>query len=177
MTTAALARAAVLEHFRWVDGHADVWRLFADPVVFPLIVEGLVEPWRHAGVSHVAGVESRGFLLGGACAVALGTGFVAIRKEEGLFPGPKVRAQADVDYRGRRHQLRMQHVLGPDDRVLLVDDWAELGSQALAAVELVAACGATVLGVSLVVEQLTDRRRAELPTVTALVTAADLGPP
>jgi adenine/guanine phosphoribosyltransferase-like PRPP-binding protein len=60
---------------------------------------------------------------------------------------------------------------------LLIDDGAELGSQALAAIELVAACGATVLGGSPVVEPLTDGRRAELPTVTALVTAADLGPP
>jgi adenine phosphoribosyltransferase len=70
----------------WVDGHADVWRLFANSALFGRCVEALVEPYREDGVTHVAGVEARGFLLGGAAAAALGVGFVAIRKAAGRRP-------------------------------------------------------------------------------------------
>ncbi len=172
-----LARAAVLEHFRWEGGHADVWRVFADARSLALVVEGLVAPWRDAGVTRVAGIEARGFLLGGACAVALGCGFAAVRKDTGMLPGPKVSRQADEDYRGQRHTLRMQSTLTPDDRVLLVDDWAERGSQASTAAALVRSCGAEFLGLSVIVNQLGDDRYGELARVTALVRAEELGDP
>lgn len=169
-------RAAVLEHFRWVDGHADIWRVFADGPALQQVVEGLAEPWRGAGVTRVVGIESRGFLLGGATAVALGVGFVGIRKSEtGLLPGPKLVVVADEDYRGNRHVLQMQAVLSDDDRVLLVDDWAERGSQASAAQDLVGRCGAEFLGLSLAVDMLTEGSREKLVRVTALVRADELG--
>ncbi|HEX2307027.1 MAG TPA: hypothetical protein VHI14_01760 [Jatrophihabitantaceae bacterium] len=60
-----------------------------------------------------------------------------MRKADGLRPGPTLAVDTDADYRGRRHRLRMQAVLQPSDRVLMVDDWAEHGSQALAARRLV----------------------------------------
>ena len=83
------ARDLALEHFRWIDGHADVWAVLRNPVAFAAVVSGLVEPFRGAGVTAVCGVESRGFLLGGAAAVELGVGFVPVRKADGLFPGYK----------------------------------------------------------------------------------------
>ena len=174
MTTAG--RAVVLEQFRWHEGHADVWRVFTGPGALHAVVEDLAAPWRDLGVTHVAGIESRGFLLGGAVAVALGSGFVAVRKKTGLLPGPTVQVRAGADYRGQRHLLRMQAVLGAGDRVVLVDDWAERGSQARAARALVEQCGATWLGVSLVVDQLTEQGRAALGPVTSLVSADELGP-
>jgi adenine phosphoribosyltransferase len=67
-------------------------------------------------------------------------------------------------------------VLGPSDRVLLVDDWAERGSQARGVRQLVTECGATFLGVSLLVDQLADDARPELGTITAVVRADELGP-
>jgi adenine phosphoribosyltransferase len=171
------ARDALLEHFRWHGGHADVWRVFADGEALGAVVAGLVEPWRDRGVTRVVGVESRGFLLGAAAAVSLGVGFVAVRKADGLFPGEKVTTEAEADYRGRRHRLRMQAVLTPRDRVLLVDDWAERGSQARAVRRLVESGGATFLGASLLVDQLEPAARAALGRVTALVDAAELGDP
>ena len=168
---------AVLGRFRWEQGHADVWRVFSDAAALRAVVAGLVAPWRGEGVTHVLGIEARGFLLGGAAAVALDAGFLAVRKSgTGLLPGPKVRTTADEDYRGLAHDLRMQAVVGEGDRVLMVDDWAERGSQALAARELVEQCGACWLGVSLVVDQLGDERRARLGRVTRIVTVAALGP-
>ena len=174
--TIALARSAVLDRFRWSDGHADVWRVFADAGALAAVVAGLVEPWRDRRVTCVLGIEARGFLLGGAAAIALGAGFVAVRKGDGLLPGEKVAVEADTDYRGRRHLLRMQAVLSPEDGVLLVDDWAERGSQARAARQLVEACGARFLGLSVLVDQLTTETRSDLGRVTALVHADELGP-
>lgn len=168
------ARAALLETFRWQAGHADVWRVFANADAFAAVVAGLVEPWRDRGVTRVVGIESRGFLLGGAAALALGVGFVAVRKADGLLPGPKVTTTSDLDYRRQRHRLRMQTVLQPADRALLVDDWAERGSQARAAGHLIEACGATFLGVSVLVDQLSPESRDALGRVTALITAEEL---
>lgn len=171
------ARAVVLERFRWVDGHADVWRVFSSGPALAAVVEGLAQPWERRGVTKVVGIESRGYLLGGAVAVALGVGFVGVRKSgTGLLPGPKVAAVAKPDYRGVRHELRMQSVLGDDDRVLMVDDWVELGSQAAAARQLVQQCDATWLGLSVVVDQRVPDARAGLGRVTALVSADELGP-
>ncbi len=104
-------------------------------------------------------------------------GFVAIRKHDtSLLPGAKVRATADQDYRGKRHDLRMQSVLTEQDRVLLVDDWAERGSQAVAASHLVRQCGAVFSGASVIVDMLDEHIRKSLVRVTALVQAAELLP-
>jgi adenine phosphoribosyltransferase len=164
------ARAAVLEQFRWIEGHADVWRLFANPKTFSLVVEALAWPWRGADVTTVCGIESRGFLVGGAVARELGAGFVAVRKSGGLLPGEKLYASADADYRGEVHTLRARReLLGPTDRVLLVDDWAEAGSQAMAAKQIIESSGAVYLGLSIIVDQLVDERRCALGGVEALL--------
>jgi adenine phosphoribosyltransferase len=168
-------RSAVLRTFSWRNGHADVWAIFADGPAFAAVVEALAEPWREFGVSHVLGIESRGFLLGGAVALKLGVGFVAIRKDAGLLPGPKLVVGSQPDYRGLSHQLRMQRRLHAGHRALLVDDWAERGSQASAVATLVEQAGAELAGLSLIVDQLTDDQRGSLGRVTSLVRAAELG--
>jgi adenine phosphoribosyltransferase len=154
-----------------------VWRVFTDASALAAVVEGLADPWRGAGVTHVLGIESRGFLLGSAVAVNLGVGFLAVRKEEGLLPGPKLSVTSEPDYRGRVHQLRMQQTLGPGDVALLVDDWAEKGAQASAVRQLVEMTGAGFAGVSVAVDQLDDSTRHSLGLVTALVRFEDLESP
>jgi adenine phosphoribosyltransferase len=162
----ALARAAVLAQFRWVDGHADVWRVFGSPSEFSLVVEALALPWRPEDVTKVCGIESRGFVLGGAVARELGAG---------LLPGEKLHASTAADYRGQTHRLRAQRaLLGPSERVLLVDDWAEASSQAMAAKQMIESSGAAFLGLSVIVDQLVDERRAELGRVAAVVRHAEL---
>lgn len=108
------ARDLMLEHFRWIGGHADVWAIFRDAKALAAVVAALVAPFRDEQITAVCGIESRGFLLGGASAVELGVGFVPIRKGEGLFPGDKVVRQSSADYRRLRHTLRLQRSsLGP----------------------------------------------------------------
>ena len=175
--TIPAARAAFLAAFRWHDGHADVWPAFADGPTFTAIVDGLAAPWVDAGITKVAGVESRGFLLGGAVAVLLGVGFQAVRKQGALFPGAKSYVETAADYRGQTHALSMQTTLTPDDVVLFVDDWAQKGSQALAVRTLVSPSGATWAGVSILVDQLDEQTRSRLGRVTSLVSADELGDP
>lgn len=169
------ARDVVLDRFAWIDGHADVWAAFRDGSALRLVVQALAEPFVDEGITAVCGIESRGFLLGGAAAVQLGVGFVPIRKGGGLLPGAKsVRASAP-DYRGKTHTLRLQRsALAPGDRLILIDDWIETGSQFRAARELVTGCAASLIGYSVIVDDLTDQRRADLGRGHALLRANEL---
>jgi adenine phosphoribosyltransferase len=152
-----------------------VWRLFSDGDLLARIADALAEPFADE-VTKVAGIEARGFILGGAVAARLDLGFVAIRKEAGLLPGRKASAQAATDYRGNAPLLRVQRdVLASDDAVLLVDDWAETGSQALAARGLVEDCGARLLGLSVVVDQLPAAVAEQFGRYHALVPHDALG--
>jgi adenine phosphoribosyltransferase len=177
MLAAVTIADELLDRFRWVDGHADVWRLFADPPFFAALVKGLSGPFTSEGITKVAGIESRGFILGAATAVELHAGFVAVRKESGLLPGDKLKRVTPPDYRGDSTTLRVQKEgLGPGDRVLLVDDWAETGSQALTAKALVESSGAEFVGMSVIVDQLETERRLQLGRFAALVQRDALGP-
>ena len=171
-------REEFLRRFVWNDGHADVWRVFDDSAAFGAVVAGLVEPWQTRDITKVCGIESRGFLLGGAAALALGVGFVAIRKKGALFPGAKHEIETQTDYRGLHHILQIQREsVQPGDRLLLVDDWIERGSQASAVQPLVEACGAVLVGVAVMVDQLDDAGRASLPPISSLVIANELPGP
>jgi adenine phosphoribosyltransferase len=168
-------KSAFLRRFVWEGGHADVWRVFDDGAVFADVVAGLVEPWRSGGITKVCGIESRGFILGGAAAHAMGVGFVAIRKHGNLFPGRKHEIETGPDYRDKRYVLQIQQrSVRPDDRLLLVDDWIERGSQATAARDLIERCGAALAGIAVMVDQLADMDRVGLPTITSIVTAGEL---
>jgi adenine phosphoribosyltransferase len=162
--------AELVSRFRWIDGHADLWPLFADATLLPRIVAGLAEPFRREAISKVAGVESRGFILGTGVALELGCGFVAIRKSHGLLPGRKLSRLTPADYRGVETELRVQRrALDSTDRVLLVDDWCETGSQAMTARSLVEDAGSTFVGTSVIVDQLAAGLHGRLSRFEALV--------
>jgi adenine phosphoribosyltransferase len=171
------ARDALLREFRWVGGHADVWAVFRDADALRAVVSGLVAPFREAGITGVVGIESRGFLLGAAAAVDLGVGFVPVRKAGALFPGPKARERSGRDYRGHERELAVQrNSIVDGDRLLVVDDWVETGSQALAVARLIETCGGEVVAISVMVDQLVASMRPRLPSVHSLVTFAELPP-
>jgi adenine phosphoribosyltransferase len=166
---------AFLRRFAWQEGHADVWRVFDDGEAFAEVVAALIGPWRDDDITKVCGIEARGFILGGAAAYALGVGFVAIRKQGHLFPGPKRQIEAAPDYRDARQVLEIQQrSIQPGDRVLLVEDWIERGSQAIAARQLVEDCGGLLVGIAVLVDQLDDEIRDALPQLTSTLAARDL---
>lgn len=170
----ARGRSALLREFRWHEGHADVWSAFESTAAFRDIVAGLAALAAPLQPTRVAGIESRGFLLGGAVAIEIGAGFQAIRKSGGLFAGPKDTVRADADYRGVSHDLRMRATLLPHDRVVLVDDWVERGSQAQAARTLVERAGATWLGVVAMVDDTDQPAREGLGALMALTRSSEL---
>jgi adenine phosphoribosyltransferase len=166
--------ARLRAEIRFVGGHADVWRLFDDATLFRDLAAALVDPFR-GRATKVAGIESRGFILGTAAALELGVGFVPIRKAEGLFPGPKAVVETELDYRGNRHELRLQRAaLSAGDQVLLVDDWIETGSQAKAAKGLAEACDAELVGVAVVVRELEPAQAEGLGDLHWLVASDEL---
>ncbi len=153
-----------------VDGIGDMWKVFNDAELFGAVTRQLAAPFEGAGITKVAGVEARGFVLGAAVATVLGAGFVGIRKPGGLYPGPSFERRTPPDYRGNEFVLRLQQsVLKSADRVILVDDWFETGGQASAAVQLLKESGASYLGSSIVVDWLTVDMRERLAPVYSLV--------
>jgi adenine phosphoribosyltransferase len=162
--------------FRFIHGHADVLGLFADGSLLERAAEALAEPFAAAEVTKVVAVEARGFILGSAVALRLGCGLVPVRKEGAVHPGEKVERRTPRDWRGQESVLRVQRsVLGVGDRALLVDDWAETGSQGLTARALVEDCGATYVGLSLLVDQLSPEIRERLAPVAAVARHDELG--
>jgi adenine phosphoribosyltransferase len=138
-------------------------------------VSGLVEPYGEDAITHIAGIEARGFLLGGAAAAHLGVGFVALRKSTGHLPGTVITQTTGSDYKGEAGELRLQADLLPQGaRVLVVDDWFESGSQFLAARTLLERVGAVVVGASVIVDQTDPETRPQFGKFTALVRATDL---
>jgi len=155
-------------------GLGNMWPVFGDTVLFARVIDELASPF--AGlVDKIAGIESRGFVLGAAVAARLRVGFVGIRKADGLYPGETFTAFTAADYRGRRHTFRLQRAaLSAGDRVGLVDDWFETGSQGRIARELVERAGATYVGSSIIVDQLSSESRGALEPCHALVAAGEL---
>jgi len=162
---------------RYYDGHSDTLGLFADGGFLQRAASALADPFRDAEVDKVAGIEARGFVLAACVARELGAGFVAIRKPGSVHPGAKAELEAPPDWRGLTTMLRLQrHVVAAGEPVLLVDDWAETGSKALTARRLIETCGGVYVGVSLLVDQLTDDVRQQLEPVSAVAFADELRP-
>ena len=154
------------------DGRSDVWRAFADRELFARTVAALAAPLRGERYTKVAAVEARGFVLGGAVAAHTGAGFVAVRKGDGWLPGDLAERVTEPDWQGRTHSLKLQRgALSEGDRVVLVDDWFETGAQALAARALIEETGATLVGMSVVVDDLPDDVRGRLGRLHALLRA------
>lgn len=138
------------------EGHDDhdLYLLYEDAGRMAEIAELLVAPYRDAGVTRVVGKETRGFLLGGLCGLALGVGFVPARKSSGYFPGATVSAVSEPDWQGKQPTFRMlKRALTAEDRVLVVDDWYTTGNQCRAVKGLVERLGATFVGASVIVEE------------------------
>lgn len=170
-------REIFLDRFRWVGGHADVLGLLADGAFLGGAAEALAGPFRASGVTKVAGIEARGFILGAAVALDLAVGFVPIRKEGAIHPGAKAVAQVAPDWRGEEPVLQLQRaVVAKSDRVLLVDDWVETGNQALAARGLIEECGAAWVGLTVLVDQAEPTIRDLLEPLSAVARSQDLPP-
>lgn len=129
----------------------DITTLLGDPAAFSAAVDALVAPYTApAGVAKVAGIEARGFILGGAVAHRLGVGFVPVRKK-GKLPHETVRISYALEYGTDEIEVHRDAVR-PGERVLLVDDLIATGGTAVAAVDLLRSIGAEVVAAAFVID-------------------------
>ena len=110
----------------------------------------LAEPWKDAGVTVVAGIESRGFIFGSIVAQNLGAGFVPIRKP-GKLPWTTRRHEYVLEYGTDALEIH-DDALDENDRVLIIDDVLATGGTLIAATTLASGLGATLVGAATVIE-------------------------
>jgi adenine phosphoribosyltransferase len=120
----------------------DITTLIEHPEGFKESVERIAEAHRGLGITHVAGIEARGFIFGAGVAIALGVGFIPVRKK-GKLPGQTLGENYALEYGVDTIEIHAD-VLEAGDRVLLVDDLIATGGTALAAVSLLRRTGASV---------------------------------
>lgn len=128
----------------------DVTPLLADARGFAACLEELAAPWRERRVDVVCGIESRGFIFGAALALALGVGFVPLRKA-GKLPAATEGVDYQLEYGRARLEVHRDAVT-PGQQALIVDDVLATGGTLAAARELVERTGARVAGAALVLE-------------------------
>jgi adenine phosphoribosyltransferase len=128
----------------------DITPLVGSPPEFALAIVNMITPWRDAGITHVVGVESRGFIFAAPVALGLGAGFVPVRKP-GKLPRSVLREAYALEYGSDALEMHTDAV-APGSRVLIVDDVLATGGTALAAARLVNNAGATVAGYMFLIE-------------------------
>lgn len=147
----------------------DITPALGDPEALFDLVESLAEPFLDTDITHVVAMEARGFILGAPVAVLLNAGFIPLRKP-GKLPHSTISESYALEY--GTNELHM-HVdaIGPDARVLIVDDVLATGGTAAAAERLIAATGASIVGSAYVLELafLAGRSKLAHPAHSLLV--------
>ena len=139
----------------------DITTLLKDPVGFKLTINEFVNRYANARIDKVAGIESRGFIIGAALAYQLGLGFVPIRKK-GKLPAETIGHDYELEYGADRIEIHVDAV-SEGEHVLLVDDLIATGGTAEAAVTLLEKMGGKVIECCFVIDlpELGGRKRLE----------------
>jgi adenine phosphoribosyltransferase len=128
----------------------DITTLLGDPKAFRRAVDELVHPWAGSKIDKIAGIEARGFIIGGAVAHQLSAGFVPIRKR-GKLPHETVRIAYSLEY-GLDEMEMHRDAIQPGEKTILVDDLIATGGTAEAAVKLLKEIGADVVAAIFVID-------------------------
>ncbi len=128
----------------------DITTLLGNARAFRRAVDELVQPWAGMKIDKVAGMEARGFILGGAVAHQVSAGFVPIRKK-GKLPHKRVSIAYSLEY-GLDEMEMHEDAVAPSERVILVDDLIATGGTAEGAVKLLRQMGANVLAACFVID-------------------------
>ncbi len=144
----------------------DITTLLGNAAAFREAVDALAAPYLGGGIGKVAGIEARGFILGGAVAHQLRAGFVPIRKK-GKLPHETVRVGYSLEYGSDEMEIHRDAV-SRNEKVILVDDLIATGGTATAAVSLLRSLGAEVVAACFVID---------LPDLTGAAKLRALGVP
>jgi adenine phosphoribosyltransferase len=138
----------------------DITTLLRDPAGFHDVIDSLVRPFASARIDLVVGIESRGFILGGAVADRLGAGFSPVRKP-GKLPSATVSESYSLEYGTDALEIH-DDAVSPGQRVLVVDDVIATGGTARATAALVRRLGGLVEGVAVLIELVALSGRMQL---------------
>jgi adenine phosphoribosyltransferase len=128
----------------------DITPLLGDPAALKLVCDALAAHFRAQQIDAVAGLEARGFIFGPIIALALGVGFVPLRKP-GKLPGDTLSQSYQKEYGPDTIEVQ-RHAIKPGQRILIVDDLLATGGTLVAACLLVKAAGAVPIGCATIVE-------------------------
>jgi len=128
----------------------DVTTLFADPRGFRMAIDQMLHPYPGQRIDKVVGLEARGFILGGAIAHQLGTGFVPIRKK-GKLPGTTISQDYKLEYGEAIVEIH-DDAIQAGETILLVDDLLATGGTAEAGISLIERLGGRILGCAFIVD-------------------------
>lgn len=128
----------------------DITTLLGNARAFRRSVDELVQPWAGGKIDKVAGIEARGFIIGGAVAHQASAGFVPIRKK-GKLPHQTVRMAYALEYGTDEMEIHVD-AIGKGERVVLVDDLIATGGTAEGAVKLLRQIGAEVLAACFIID-------------------------
>ncbi len=128
----------------------DITTLLKDAPAFRSVIDLLAGRYQPARVDIVVGIESRGFIFGGALAHQLGAGFVPVRKL-GKLPGKTIEVEYELEY-GRDALAIHEDAIQPGQRVLVVDDLLATGGTMAATLRLIEQLGGQVAGVTFMIE-------------------------
>jgi len=138
----------------------DITTLLGEPAGFRAALDALALPYRDQGISVVVGIESRGFILGGALADRLGAGFCPVRKP-GKLPARTISESFQLEYGTDRLEMH-EDGIKPGQRVLIVDDVLATGGTEAATARLVRRLGGELHGLAFLIELLTLDGRSRL---------------
>jgi adenine phosphoribosyltransferase len=128
----------------------DVTTLLGHAEGFQAAIAGLADPFRDKNVQAVAGIEARGFILGGAVADRLGCGFIPIRKK-GKLPWKTIGQEYTLEYGVDVIEIH-EDALQPGERILIIDDLIATGGTAEAAAKLISRTGGLVAGAAFLID-------------------------
>ena len=128
----------------------DITTLLCDPQGFRDTIDAMAAPYMGEDIDQVVGIESRGFILGGAVAATLGCGFVPIRKP-GKLPAATHKESYNLEYGTDTLEIH-QDACGNNQRLLIVDDVLATGGTARAAIDLVKKAGGKIIGAAFLIE-------------------------
>jgi adenine phosphoribosyltransferase len=143
----------------------DITTLLGNPRAFRRAIDALVQPYAGTKIDKIAGMEARGFILGGAVAHQLSAGFVPIRKK-GKLPHDIVRIAYSLEY-GVDEMEMHRDAVKPGEKVILVDDLIATGGTAVGATQLLRQIGAEVVAACFVIDlpDLGGRKKLEMLNV------------
>ncbi|MFC4272851.1 adenine phosphoribosyltransferase [Sneathiella chungangensis] len=128
----------------------DITTLWQDAGGFRHVIDQLVWPYAGVRIDKVAGIEARGFVLGGAIAHQLSVGFIPVRKK-GKLPAAVISEEYDLEYGTDTVEIH-EDAIKKGENILLVDDLIATGGTAAAAINLIRHAGGTVVGAAFVID-------------------------